>query len=478
MDNDRKEASILEEGRIEPFTILHDIVVNWWVILLGALAAAMLTYVVVSVRYVPQYTTSSTFVVTSKTSNYSYSNLSAANTMANTFQQILKSNVMRQTIKENLGVDSLDAQISADVMEGTNLLNLRVTSSSPKDAIDIIYTIMENYDSVSIYVIGNGVMNVLEEPQIPFYPDNPLDARGYAKKAFVGAAVFMVLLFGVLSWMRDTIKREQDIEEKLDARGLGIISYEFKYKTLRELLSRRKKALLVNNPIAGFRFVEEYKRLAAKVDYYMYRDDRKILAVTSVAENEGKSTVAANLAISLAEQSKKVLLIDGDLRRPAQFLIFSAKPQEKNEFGEFLKGNTELEDVLLSSYIPNLYLMVGRNCYSTSTDMIHGVRFEKLIESCRKSFDYIIIDSPPAGLMGDAEILASYSDAVMLVARQNYIAAEDINDTLDIFRENHSKVLGVLLNRVQTLSSVTDFSSGRYGHYGQYGNYGKRQKEE
>ena len=152
----------------------------------------------------------------------------------------------------------------------------------------------------------------------------------------------MLILLGLFSYMKNTIKQENEIEKKLDARSLGAISYEWKYKTIRDIFRRKKKAILVDDPVASFRFVESYKKLAAKVEYRMAKNEQKVLVVTSVSENEGKSTVAANLAITLAEQSKRVLLVDGDIRRPSQFLIFGMEPKEENELGEYLRGNGSL----------------------------------------------------------------------------------------------------------------------------------------
>ncbi|MDO4313151.1 MAG: polysaccharide biosynthesis tyrosine autokinase [Eubacteriales bacterium] len=474
MGNDRDDVQGLEQLKIEPFTLIHDILTNWWVILLGAIAAALLTYVVINVRYIPEYSTSTTFVVASKGDSNAASNLSSAYSMAQTFEKILQSNIMAKTVCEELKIDELDAEINTEVLEGTNLLVLTVTEKSPKEAIDVIRSIMDNYTSVSFYTVGNTVMDVLEEPKVPMAPDNPLDARGAMKKGFLAGAAVLILLFGILSYMKDTIKQEDEIEEKLDARNLGVIAYESKYKTVKELLRRKKGALLVNSPVAGFVFVEGYKKLATKVDYQMAKDKRKVLVVTSVSENEGKSTVAANLAITLAEQAKKVLLIEGDLRRPSQFLIFGQKPEDKNEIGEFLKGQGQINDILIKSDLPNLYLMIGRNCYSTSTEILQSERMKKLIEACRKSMDYVIIDSPPAGMMGDAEVLAGYADAVMVVVKQNYMLSEDINDALDAFRAHHSKVLGVVLNGVKSFSSTPIGGYyGGYGKYGRYGNYGK-----
>lgn len=479
MEKNKNEAATLPDIELEPFTLFHDILKSWWAIVLGALAGAMLMYVIVNVRYVPEYTTTATFVIASKGDANAYSNLNSANTMAKTFEKILKSNIMEKTICEELKIKELNADIKAEVLEGTNLLVLTVTASTPKYAIDVIRTIMDNYTDVSFYTVGNAVMDVLEEPKIPYTADNPLDARSMVKKGFLGGALICIFLFGILSYMHDTVKQEKEIEQKLDARSLGSIDYEWKYKNLREWIRHKKGSVLIDNPLAGFGFVESYKKLAAKVQYQMDKDDRKVLVVTSVAENEGKSTVAANLALTLSEQGKKVLLLDGDIRRPAQFLIFKMKIDEKHELGEFLKGHGQVGDVLMKKSDGKMYFIGGRNCYSSSTEILQTERLPKLLSACRKSVDYIIIDTPPAGLLGDAQVFAQSADAVMIVTKQNYMLAEDVNEILDDFRSNNSKVLGVVLNGVQTFSTITNSpvgGYGKYGRYGRYGNYGKSRR--
>ena len=92
MSKENQSIDLLENKKIEPYILIHDILVNWWVLLLGALAAAMLSYMVVNIRYVPAYTTSATFAVSSRSSSSSYANLSSANTMATTLQKIIESN--------------------------------------------------------------------------------------------------------------------------------------------------------------------------------------------------------------------------------------------------------------------------------------------------------------------------------------------------------------------------------------------------
>lgn len=307
--------------------------------------------------------------------------------------------------------------------------------------------------------------------------DKLVDAGGQAKKGGLVAGALVIILLGLFSYMKNTIKQENEIEKKLDARSLGAISYEWKYKTIRDIFRRKKKAILVDDPVASFRFVESYKKLAAKVEYRMAKNEQKVLVVTSVSENEGKSTVAANLAITLAEQSKRVLLVDGDIRRPSQFLIFGMEPKEENELGEYLRGNGSLADVMVPCTRKHMLFMGGKNCYSSSTEMLNSESFFKLMTACRKFVDYVIIDTPPAGIIGDAQIFAHCADAVMIVSRQNYMLAEDINEVMDAFRDKEGKVLGVVLNGVRSFSGLVDSPVGhyygKYSKYGRYGNYGR-----
>lgn len=225
--------------------------------------------------------------------------------------------------------------------------------------------------------------------------------------------------------------------------------------------------------------MESYKKLAAKVEYQMAKNEQKVLVVTSVSENEGKSTVAANLAITLAEQSKRVLLVDGDIRRPSQFLIFGMEPKEENELGEYLRGNGSLADVMVPCTRKHMLFMGGKNCYSSSTEMLNSESFFKLMAACRKFVDYVIIDTPLAGIIGDAQIFAHCADAVMIVSKQNYMLAEDINEVMDAFRDKEGKVLGVVLNGSQALAHArnrtlgNDFERTRRQRSVMYGIYRK-----
>ena len=185
--------------QIEPFTLVCDILKNLWVIILGAIGAAMLVSVVKMEQYVPRYTTSATFVVSNRANASASGNWAAASEMAQTMRIILRSNAMNAILCEELGKDSIDAQINAEILGNTNFLTSRVTAGSSKEAVDVIHAVMDNYTKVSYYAMGNAMMDILEEPYVPFYPDNSLNVKSEAKKAFVLMAAFLTGVFGMLS---------------------------------------------------------------------------------------------------------------------------------------------------------------------------------------------------------------------------------------------------------------------------------------
>ncbi|MCQ2507302.1 MAG: polysaccharide biosynthesis tyrosine autokinase [Dorea sp.] len=475
-NRDNHNGSVLAEYGIEPFTLVTDVLKNTFYILLGAVAIALLAAVITSYRYQPEYTSTATFVVNNKESNNNYMNLTAANKMALMMEKILGSTLMEKEICEVLGIEreAFDADISANVIGGTNLLELSVTANNPKEAIDIIQTVMDNYKDVELFTISGAAMDILQPPLIPHDPDNPLNLNKVIRDAFLLGALLWIFLFGICSYLLNTIKQESDVEKKLDCRSLGAIPFEKKNKTITAIIGKKnKKALLVDDPMKGFNFVESYKKLASKIEYTLSRKNMKSIVVTSVSENEGKSTVAANIAISLAGQGNTVVLIDGDIRRPSQFLVFGMKPEEDQEIGEYLLGNTDMNNILLKTNRKDLFFIGGKGCYSSSTEMLHTERLPLLMKRLEQIADYIVIDTPPAGLIGDSQVFAHYADAVVLVVKQNMVLAEDINDAIDDFRDSNNTVLGVVLNHVRSSKTLKVTGYGTYGHYGKYKAYTK-----
>ncbi len=458
---------------LDGYSILRALVKDWWMIVTAGLVGMILAYIMAGTAYTPSYTSSMTFIVSSKGSTNNLSDLTAANEMAETFSEVLNSRLLKKRVQEELNLGYLPGTIETSVVAETNLMTLKVSAPSPEHAFKIMKSVLNNYSEITQHVLSNVVLDVLEAPQVPTAPSNPISARWLMRKYALIAMAMMIVLLGLIDYLKDDVKNELEVERKLDTKLLGTIYHEVKNKTLKSKLTKKNKGLSVMDPTRSFLFVENYKKLRTKIMYRAKQRGGKIILVTSALENEGKSTVAVNIALSLAQKSDKVVLVDGDIRRPALYKILQKNLKKEQEIGEVLKGNTEISKALCYDEETGLNLIIGSKKYSNSTEIVSGDQMRSLMKTVAQFAEYVVIDSPPTSLMADAEIMAEYADMSILVVRQSTANVRMINDTIDMLEDSRSELLGCVFNDVKTrvFTGKRVFSGYGYGRYG-YGRYG------
>ncbi|MDO4415857.1 MAG: polysaccharide biosynthesis tyrosine autokinase [Erysipelotrichaceae bacterium] len=480
---------------IDAYSLLMDLLHNLWAAVLGALAVAMALYMFNSYRHVDRYTCSATFAVMSKkSSNYIYQNLNAAENMAETFTGVLQSDVLKERVCTDLGIDEFNASVKASVVSETNILILSVTDESPQDAFNVIRTIINDYPDLIQWASSSMVMNILQEPEVPRSPDNPLYMRNSTIRIFGLSLLAFLALFAEFSIKQDTIKKEKDLTDKLDAKSLGTVNYEKKYKSLSSRLRDKKTGLKITDTTASFGFVESYRKIAAKIIDEAGRKHANAILITSVREHEGKSTAAVNIALTLARQGKNVVLIDGDLRSPSIAEMFDIDVDPHRTLYSMLFEGVKPANALYRDKKSGLYLLLSHKGYSNSTEIIASDRMKKAIKMLKEAADYVVLDSPPVSVIADAAVEANLTDLSVLVVQYNRVQASDINETIDVLKECKAELAGCVLNQVRTISHSmvggygyggyrygygkygTYGKYGKYGHYGKYGKYGKYDK--
>lgn len=461
-----------DELPIDIFSIIRALLKDWWMILTAGLVGVICAFILADTAYTPVYTSSMTFLVSSRGSTSNLSNLSAASGMAETFSEVLNSRLLRQRVQEELGLDFMPGEITTTVVEGTNLMTLRVSASTPEYSFKIMKSVMDHYSEITDYVMSNVVLEVLEQPEVPMAPSNPISARDMMKNYGLIAMGLMALLLAVIDYLKDNVKNEKEVEKKLDTKLFATIYHEEKNRTLKSKLRKSKKGLLLTDPTNSFLFVETYKKIRTKLMYKAGQSDSKVILVTSVMENEGKSTVAVNIAMALVQKSERVILVDGDMRRPASYKILHKKLTKGQEIGEYLNGRVPLDDILQRDSETGLYMMLGSRPYPNSTEMVSGSAMRNLMKAAKSIADYVVIDSPPTSLMADAEVLAEYADVSLLVVRQGMANVRELNDTIDMLDNSSSELLGCIFNDVKTGVFSGKKVWGGYGGYGGYKKYG------
>lgn len=459
--------------RLDLPSILRDLLGNWWMILTAGLAGMMAAWLALELVYTPVYTSTATLLVSARDSSYSTaaSDVSAASTMTETFAQLLDSNILKKKVQEDLGLSELPGEITAQVVDNTNLLTVEVSARHPDEAFQVLRGVLDNYDQVTGYVLKNVVLRELDPPTVPTSPSNQVNESRTLQLAAIGCAGAMALVLAVLSYFRDTIKNQDDLAAKLDPGRYLTVYHERKYKSLASRLRREKRAILLTDPTASFLFVETFKKLRTRLLYQAGDRGCQVLLVASVAENEGKSTVAANIALALALKQERVVLIDGDLRRPALYKLLTKPVPPSAELSSFLRGEIPVDDLLLQERKTGLNLILSSKDCQDSTELVSGERMAGLIEAVKGMTDYVVIDTPPMALMADAEVLAEYADVALLVVRQDTSTARQINDAADTLEASHAKLLGCVFNNVRTGFGARAERGYGYG-YG-YGRYGK-----
>lgn len=211
-----------------------------------------------------------------------------------------------------------------------------------------------------------------------------------------------------------------------------------------------------------YRIREAFKTLRTNIEFS--GSDLKVIAVTSCTPNEGKSSIAMELAKAFAEAGKRTLLIDADMRKSVLVGRYKTGAVRLG-LTHVLVGRERLGDVICKTNFPRLYMIFAGPVPPNPSELLGGENFEAILQKARQLFDYVIVDTPPLGSVIDAAVAAKRCDGTILVVENNAISYKFVQNVKEQLDKSGSKILGVVLNKVDMSTKSV------YGHYGRY--YGK-----
>lgn len=195
---------------------------------------------------------------------------------------------------------------------------------------------------------------------------------------------------------------------------------------------------------------ESYRTLRTNIQYSSFDEDYKVIVVTSSEPGEGKSTTSGNLALSLAQSDKKVILIDCDLRKPSIHKKFK------------LSNGAGLSDVIVEKesvtnvgykYNKNLTILTAGKIPPNPAEMLGSKAMSALIEALKKIFDYVILDTPPVQAVTDAQILSTKADGTILVVRAEKTKKDSVQNSVSLLRKVNANIIGTVLNGLEASSN-------------------------
>ncbi len=290
------------------------------------------------------------------------------------------------------------------------------------------------------------------ETAIPLGPNKILN---YILGLLVGFGL-PIFIISILFYFDNTIKSKEDIEQETSVPIIGTIGHKRK----------KSELVVISDPHSGV--AESFRGLRTNLDYFGSQNEHKVIAVHSTISGEGKTFTAINLALSIAQNNKKVLLISADLRKPKIESIFKITDGNSG-LSNYLIGRSKIEDIVINTKVKNLNLIPSGPIPPNPAELLGNGNFEKLIGKVKEHFDFIVIDDAPASMVTDPVLVGKSADVNLFVTRAEVTKRDQIRMI------NQFQILGTMNNLVIVLNDIQNGRSGYYNYYGKgYGIFAEK----
>lgn len=439
----------------------------------------------------PTYTASVQLYVNSNNSNSTFdlNDLNYAQKVVNTYINFLKTKVFYiQVVEEsklNYSASEVEDRTEISSVNNTEIFQISVTTNSAEDSY-LLVTAMQKLAPLHIKSIKEDAQISVVDPAV--YPTGPSGPNILFNSAVGGLLGLFLSISFVFLWeiLDVNVKNQDDLKRKYSKPVLGVIPdyYEHRRKgnliqmirsiknriSVRELSGAKKRSKIKNNTRTNakikarlngfdnirrdevikadtdFLITEAYKELRTNLRYTLNNDGCKRILVNSPISQDGKSTICTNLGLTIAQTGARVLLIDCDLRkgRLHNFLNLKSNPG----MSELLIGMIKEKDALQQTRLENLQVISLGKIPPNPTELLSGGQMEEILRSLEKSYDFILIDSPPVNVVSDALSLTKLVDGVILVVRENFTSHPNIAGALTKLEFVNAKILGFVINGV------------------------------
>lgn len=440
-----------------------------WLVVLTSVVGAVLTLLVTLFAITPKYESAAMFYVNNSSlpggeasSGMSSGDLSTSRNLVESYIVILNTSESLNDIIDYAGVNrshkEVKKMLSAEAVNETEIFEVVVTSEDPQEAERIASAIAYVLPKRISSIIEGASAKVVDAAVIPTKPSSP----NYTNNTVIGFLLGFVLSVGVIVLRKifdTTIREDEDVVQSckhpilasvpdMVASGKGSRDYGHDRKKKSGVASQERKTALMGSDMS-FAASEAYKLLRTKLQFSFAGDNScRVIGLSSALSGEGKSLTAINLAYSLSELNKKVILIDCDMRRPT--LAEKLEIRKKPGLSSYLTGQSSLEELLQYCGIKNdekafQVIAAGQNP-PNPVELLSSDKMVAALETLRQKYDYVILDLPPVGEVSDALTVAKIIDGLLLVVRQNFCNRIALSDAAYQFDFIDAKILGVVFN--------------------------------
>lgn len=447
---------------MEEFNILEFLNYYWNKIIfvviltfLGLIASLIFTYRI----QVPVFQSKTSLVLVNNSednSSITQNDININKNLVSTYREIIQSKLILNKVISNMRLDisyeDLKSHVKVNSVQDTEIINIYVYNEDKRLSKNIAKQIASVFETeiVEIYNIEN--VSIIDEATVDEEPYNV----HVLKQIVIGTGIGFLLsslIIAICFYFDDTVKSEEEIEKGLKVPILGSVpKYHDKIGS-----TSGKDLIICSDSKSGIS--EAIRTLRTNLQFSSIDKKLKTILVTSSVPGEGKSFVASNLAVALANSGSRVLLVDCDIRRGRQHHIFGFH----NKKG---LSNLLLEDVgqvyrsyINESKIPNLYLMFKGVTPPNPSELLNSEKNKRLIASLSNNFDILVFDGAPINGLADSLVMSTLVDGVIVVTAYKETSKTLLEDTKKNLDNVNANIMGIVLNRTNTNKSKY------YGHY-------------
>lgn len=438
-----------------------------WLIIVLFVAAIIISGVISFYVLEPEYQTFTTLMV-GKPKDYrtentlEYNEILLNQKLVSTYGELVKSRAVADRVIDNLKLDlsykQFTEKVNVNLVKDTEIIKLQVTDRDPALAAEIADETAEVFMDTVRDIMKVENVQVIDKAQLP---ENPIKPRPMLNMAIAGVLGLMMGVFFafLMEYLDNTIKTKADVERHLNLPVLGAIPV---------FDNKATKLISLTNPKSPV--TEAFRTLRTNIQFSSIDEEIRTLVITSSTPTEGKSVVTNNMAAIMAQGDKKVLLIDGDLRKPRIHEHF--KLSNHQGLTNILVGDKDLKDVV-NRYAPldNLYILTSGPIPPNPAEILGSKKMKDFLNKAKEDYDIILIDTPPIGLVTDSAVLSTICDALIYVVAVGQTEVDVVKHSKDLLDTVNANIIGVVLNKVPV--------DGRsyYKYYNYYGYYEEEVKE-
>lgn len=393
----------------------------------------------------PVYETRASMLVNARTSAGTYSDGSdfpkrddvlLATDLAKTVQLLTTSDrvleqVLEQVESEEITLEQLRESVTVTEEENTSFLWLTLQWEDSQTAIELLNVLMDTLPDVMLEVMDIGSVSVIDQAREIMTVSRSTSTYGVFGTA---AGAVIGLIIGICYYLFIPKIRRNDILENL---GLDVIA------TIPNVPANRKiSEMYMDAENLPRNYQESFGRLTAVFRYQAEQEDSQIIAVTSTLDGEGKSTITYNLALCLTNLGCKVLLLDFDFQKSILYQLARSRKKKDGDVRTIPRDGKHLRELIEQMY-NGVYTIQG---FSQKDVLRIGNDIFPTLREMKNQFDYILIDTPPVGIMSDIQQMRGLMDGVLFVVRQNQVTSRQVEQSVGFLEKTGIRVLGCVVN--------------------------------